>query len=156
MLSTRNSLPSTDVKPDRLVTREGFFIEASKRIRRQFPDLLLIVTGGFRSRQGVSNALEDGACHAVGLGRPAVKFPDLPDKIMFNDELDKEEARFDVEVAPVPGWIATKIRSVGAGAETVSGRPRREHLAHPIVFTNFFSPTDKTLQKYYSSLLRQL
>lgn len=137
-----------------MITREGFFIQAGKEIRRKFPDLLLIATGGFRSRQGVSNALEDGYCHAVGLGRPAVKFPDLPDKIMFNDELDQEEARFDVEVALVPGWIATKIRSVGAGAETVSGRPYDERFAHPTA--PVVLSADKKLQKYYSSLLRQL
>ncbi|KAH6869484.1 hypothetical protein B0T10DRAFT_533849 [Thelonectria olida] len=119
MLSTRNSLPGTDTKTGRAIAREGFFIQASKEIRRKLPDLLLIVTGGFRSRQGVNNALEDGACDAVGFGRPAVKFPDLPDEIMFNDKLGEEEARFDVEAAPVPGLIATKIRSVGAGAETV-------------------------------------
>jgi tRNA-dihydrouridine synthase len=154
MLSTRNSLPSTDTKTGRAIAREGFFIQASKEIRRKFPNLLLIVTGGFRSRQGVNNALEDGACDAVGFGRPAVKFPDLPDEIMFNDKLGEEEARFDVEAAPVPGWIATKIRSVGAGAETVSGQPRHEHFAHPIVATIFSA--DKTWQKYYSSLLRQL
>ncbi|KAH7124647.1 hypothetical protein EDB81DRAFT_911683 [Dactylonectria macrodidyma] len=120
MLSTRNSLPTAGTGTAGRITREGFFIKASERIRLKFPHLLLIVTGGFRSREGVNNALKDGACDAIGLGRPAVKFPDLPNKIMFNGDLVDEEARFDVEAAPSPGWIATKVRSVGAGAETVS------------------------------------
>ncbi|KAK3896656.1 hypothetical protein C8A05DRAFT_20417 [Staphylotrichum tortipilum] len=62
-----------------------------------------------------------GACDAVGFGRPAVAFPDLPSKIVLNDKLSDEETRFDVEPAPVvPGWIASRIRSVGAGTKTVS------------------------------------
>jgi hypothetical protein len=123
MLSTRNSLARAGSTTARTAAREGFFLDASREIRRSFPNLVLIVTGGFRSRGGVRRALEDGACDAVGFGRPAVMFPDLPSKIMFNNELPDEEARFDVEAAPpVPGWIASRIRSVGAGAETVSKR----------------------------------
>ena len=121
MLSTRNSLPRAGNTTARTAAREGFFLDASREIRRNFPHLVLIVTGGFRSREGVRRALEDAACDAVGFGRPAVKFPDLPSKIMFNNELPDEEARFDVEAAPpVPGWVASRIRSVGAGAESVS------------------------------------
>ena len=51
----------------------------------------------------------------VGIGRPAVKYPHLP-KMALSD--DGAQERFDVETAPSPGWIGTKIRSVGAGAET--------------------------------------
>lgn len=120
MLSTKNSLPRPGTSA-RTAAREGFFLDSAREIRRRFPDLVLVVTGGFRSRGGVVKALEEGACDAVGLGRPAVAFPELPSKIVLNDKLPDEEARFDVEPAPaVPGWIASRIRSVGAGAETVS------------------------------------
>lgn len=105
--------------------REGFFLNASREIRKQNPDLVLIVTGGFRSRNGVNAAIKDQACDLVGLGRPAVKFPNLPEDIMFNNLLSDDEARFDVEPAPSRGWIAQKIRSVGAGAETVSTQSPR-------------------------------
>jgi hypothetical protein len=39
---------------------------------------------------------------------------------MFSDAFSGNEARFDVETAPSPGWIATKIRFVCAGAESES------------------------------------
>lgn len=120
MLSTNNSVTEHVTPSEGTIAREGFFLRASQEVRQKFPQLALIVTGGFRSRNGVNAALETGACNAIGLGRPALKYPDLPNKIMFNNELADEQARFDVEAAPSVGWIATKIRSAGAGAETVS------------------------------------
>lgn len=120
MLSNRNSMPRSGAPSDRTIAREGFFLRASEDIRRRFPNLILFVTGGFRSRKGVNAALGEGACDAVGLGRPAVKFPELPDRVVFNESLPEDEARFDVEAAPYPGWLATKIRSIVGGAETVS------------------------------------
>ena len=122
MLSTQNSISngnSTGVSL-RTAAREGFFIQISREIRRRFPQILLIVTGGFRSLEGINRVLAEDACDAVGLGRPAIKFPGLPNTLFFDIGLNDADARFDVEAAPFPGWIATKIRSVGAGAETVS------------------------------------
>ena len=119
MLSTSHSV-STDARLGaRGSARDAFFLRASQEIRNKFPDLILILTGGFRSRTAVNAAIESGACSAVGIGRPAVKYPDLPKKIIFNKEgLANQLDRFDVEAAPSSGWIATKIRSVGAGAES--------------------------------------
>lgn len=117
MLSTSNSLAQGEAKSARTMAREGFFLRASEQIRQKFPDLVLFVTGGFRSRSGINGALEKGSCDAIGLGRPAIAFPDLPNNLLQrNDGND----RFDVVAAPSPGWIATQIRSVGSGAESVS------------------------------------
>ncbi|KAH8649732.1 hypothetical protein BGZ60DRAFT_463079 [Tricladium varicosporioides] len=118
MLSIQNSLPIIGATGTINVEREGFFLQASHEIRKRHPNLVLLVTGGFRSRNGVNSALQKGACDLIGLARPAIKYPDLPNEIVFNDDLLDGEARFDVEPAPSRGWIATKIRSVGAGAET--------------------------------------
>lgn len=135
MLSTKNSLHRPGASA-RAAAREGFFLDSAREIRNRFPSLVLVVTGGFRSRGGVLKALEEGSCDAVGLGRPAVAFPDLPSKIMLNDKLSDEEARFDVEPAPaVPGWIASRIRSVGAGAETVSREVSFSTLAPVVMLT---------------------
>ncbi|KAG4270000.1 hypothetical protein FPRO04_11832 [Fusarium proliferatum] len=117
MMSTGSSLQPSSAK-SRSGIREGFFLRTSEEIRRRFPDLTLLVTGGFRSRNGVAGALNDNACDLIGLGRPAVKYPELPSKIMFNEDISDAEARFDVESAPGGGWLASKVRSIGAGAET--------------------------------------
>ncbi|KAF6517930.1 hypothetical protein HZS61_002008 [Fusarium oxysporum f. sp. conglutinans] len=117
MMSTNSSLKPNSAE-SRSSIREGFFLRTSEEIRRRFPDLTLLVTGGFRSRNGIAGALDKNACDLIGLGRPAVKYPGLPNKIMFNKDISDDEARFDVESAPGGGWLASKVRSVGAGEET--------------------------------------
>ncbi|KAF5683474.1 NADH oxidase [Fusarium circinatum] len=117
MMSTESSLQPSSTR-SRSSIREGFFHRTSEEIRRRFPDLILLVTGGFRSRQGIAGALDSNACDLIGLGRPAVKYPELPSKIMFNENISDAKARFDLESAPGGGWLASKVRSVGAGVET--------------------------------------
>ncbi|EWY83200.1 hypothetical protein FOYG_13045 [Fusarium oxysporum NRRL 32931] len=117
MMSTNSSVQPNSAE-SRSSIREGFFLRTSEEIRRRFPDLTLLVTGGFRSRNGIAGALDKNACDLIGLGRPAVKYPQLPSQIMFNKDVRDDEARFDVESAPGGGWLASKVRSVGAGAET--------------------------------------
>ncbi|KAF5978882.1 NADH oxidase [Fusarium coicis] len=117
MMSTDSSLQPSSTR-SRSSICEGFFLRPSEEIRRRFPNLTLLVTGGFRSRNGVAGAIVSNACDLIGLGRPAVKYPELSNKIMFNEDISDDEARFDVESAPGGGWLASKVRSVGAGAET--------------------------------------
>ncbi|KAL9573939.1 hypothetical protein ACKAV7_001931 [Fusarium commune] len=94
MMSTDSSLQPSSTRT-RSSIREGFFLRTSQEIRRRFPDLTLLVTGGFRSRKGIAGALDNNACDLIGLGRPAVKYPELPSKIMFNEDISDAEARFD-------------------------------------------------------------
>ncbi|KAF4335812.1 NADH oxidase [Fusarium beomiforme] len=117
MMSTGSSLKPSSTE-NRSSIREGFFLRTSQEIRKSFPELTLIVSGGFRSRIGINGAIDNSACDLIGVGRPAVKYPDLPTRIMFNDSISDTDARFDVEAAPGAGWLASKVRSVGAGAET--------------------------------------
>ena len=51
------------------VKREAYFLEYAESVR-QHTDKPLIVTGGFRSSKGMSDALNSGACDFVGLARP--------------------------------------------------------------------------------------
>ncbi|KAI3394348.1 hypothetical protein diail_2900 [Diaporthe ilicicola] len=105
-------------KSDRTKAREAFFLEFAKAIRHKFIDLPLIVTGGFRTRQGMEAAVAEGGCDMVGLGRPAVMNPRLPINLVFNKEVKDEDARLYLKKVPVP-WLAKVIApGVGAGAES--------------------------------------
>jgi hypothetical protein len=55
------------------MAREGFFLQAVREIHKINEDLVLIITGGFRSRNGVNGALNSKACNLAGLAQPAVK-----------------------------------------------------------------------------------
>jgi len=73
------------------------YTEFSKRVKQEM-DIIVAVTGGFRSRMHVENALKEGLCDIVGMGRPLILTPDLPKKI---DNLeDFPDQRF-----PKPSFI---------------------------------------------------
>ncbi|KAL2842022.1 oxidoreductase [Aspergillus pseudoustus] len=106
-------------KSSRTIAREAFFLEFASAIRHEILDVPLMVTGGFRSRTGLSAAIRDNACDLVGLGRPAVLRPDLPKSVILNETVTDEQALF--QTSPIePSWLLKKsgIKSAGTGAES--------------------------------------
>ena len=101
-------------------TREAFFLDFAKAIRDQFPGLPLLVTGGFRSREVIENALKSGALDIVGLARPAMLNPSAPTNTLLNMSKQGEEARA-IAVSIETPWLLKKIGNyvIGAGYETV-------------------------------------
>lgn len=80
-----------------------------------------MVTGGFRSREAMESALREDACDIVGIGRPAVLNPSLPNNLIFNKEVKSEDAKAYARKAPdllLPKLLGIKI--MAGGAETVS------------------------------------
>jgi 2,4-dienoyl-CoA reductase-like NADH-dependent reductase (Old Yellow Enzyme family) len=61
--------------------REAYFLDHARRVRR-VTGLPLMVTGGFRSRAVMEEALATGALDVVGLARPLALDPDLPRKLL--------------------------------------------------------------------------
>ena len=102
------------------VTREAFFIEFAQAIRRELNNTPLIVTGGFRTREGMERAVASGACDIVGIGRPAVLCPDLPCKVIFNKDVVDSDAKLRTE-AKSADWLAAilGIKMLARGRETV-------------------------------------
>lgn len=112
-------------KTERTKAREAFFLEFASRIRHEFPETPLVVTGGFRTRGGMKSALEEGDCDLIGVGRPAVLDPYLPQSTILNDSIKDEDASLYARtVKPTPMVQAFGLKSltgaVGAGAEIVS------------------------------------
>ena len=107
-------------KSARTAAREAFFLEFSKEVRLRHPGLVLMLTGGFRSRAGAEAAVQDGACDLVGIGRPAAVDPKFP-RLLLNESVGDEEARLPLNKAPVP-WYTRFLPAylIGAGAESVS------------------------------------
>lgn len=61
--------------------REAYFLNYAKAIR-EVATMPLMVTGGFRSREAMQEALNDGVCDVIGLGRPLCTHPDTPKQLM--------------------------------------------------------------------------
>ncbi|KAK4114815.1 NADPH dehydrogenase [Canariomyces notabilis] len=111
-------------KSDRTKAREAFFLEFAQVIRKEFPDVPLMVTGGFSTRVGMEKAVADGGCDLVGLARPAVLNPSLPNNIVFNSELKDQNATLYRKNHGTHSLLAMLgIQIVGAGMESVCCRP---------------------------------
>ncbi|OLN90166.1 NADH oxidase 3 [Colletotrichum chlorophyti] len=106
-------------KSERTKAREAFFLEFARAIRRDFPDVPLMVTGGFRTRQGMEEALANNGCDLIGLARPAVLNPALPKNTILAANVNDEDAKLYARKIQTP-WIVEKlgIKAVGAGAES--------------------------------------
>lgn len=108
------------VKSERTAAREAFFLEFAKTVRGRHPDLILMLTGGFRTRAGCVAAIEDGACDLVGIGRPAAVEPAFP-QLLLDENVKDEKAALPLIKVPPPWYAKFLPRNlIGAGAETVS------------------------------------
>lgn len=107
-------------KTSRTAAREAFFLEFATETRKRFPNLILMLTGGFRTRAGAEDAINQNACDLIGIGRPAAvnaKFPQL----LLDESIPDGEAGLPLKKVGIP-WYARLIpvKSIGAGAESVS------------------------------------
>lgn len=69
--------------------REAYFLTYAEEMRN-VAKMPLMVTGGFRSRDGMEAALNSGACDVCGIARPLCVDPDMPNRLM----------RGDIDIAP--------------------------------------------------------
>ncbi|KAJ6143126.1 hypothetical protein N7471_002579 [Penicillium samsonianum] len=104
-----------------------------KKTRKRFPNLILLLTGGFRTRKGIEAALKGGVCDLVGIGRPAVLNPDFP-RLIMDDIYSDKEARVVFSKVPIP-FLARllRIRMLGGGAETQYFRGQIHRIAAGLV-----------------------
>lgn len=65
--------------------REAFFIDQASKARAVLKNTALVVTGGFRSAKAMNQALAEGVVDAIGIARPLAVYPDLPNKLIADD-----------------------------------------------------------------------
>ena len=58
--------------------REAYFLDYAEKARQAISSVPLIVTGGFRSRDAMEQALAEGSLDLVGIAKPFALIPDLP------------------------------------------------------------------------------
>jgi 2,4-dienoyl-CoA reductase-like NADH-dependent reductase (Old Yellow Enzyme family) len=110
----------TPMKSARTAAREAFFLDFAKETRKRFPNLVLMLTGGFRSRAGAEAAIKENACDLVGIARPAAVDPRFA-ALLLDEGTSDEDAQIYLDRVK-PGLLPRLLRSqiLGAGAETVS------------------------------------
>ena len=119
MMGRGKANPAAAPKSARTAAREAFFLEFSKEVRQRHPGLVLMLTGGFRTRAGAEAAIRDGACDLVGIGRPGAIDPRFP-RLLLDESVVDDEARMVLNNVAVPWYMRfLPLHLVGAGAESV-------------------------------------
>jgi len=101
--------------------REAYFLDYCEKVRKVI-DTPLMLTGGFRSLEGMAEALESGACDMIGLGRSLVLNPNFPNQLMAGEAVESEvhplstgwkklDKIFPLEIT----WYTQQIHRMGKG-----------------------------------------
>ena len=90
----QNVAPST-------IAREAYFVDFALAMQARV-SVPLMVTGGFRSRAAMEQALERGAADVIGLGRPMCLMTDAPQRLLAGDGA---LPRYEDGLGLVPGWL---------------------------------------------------
>ena len=99
--SSTTSAPADEVKQSTL-QREAFFLSFAQTVRANFPKVVLIVSGGFRTRAGMESALQSGGCDLIGIARPAAVLPRLPKEIILNGNVKDDDAIIRLKPVALP------------------------------------------------------
>ncbi len=72
--------------PERPSTRrrEAYFLDYARAIKA-VATMPVMLTGGFRSRAGMCEAIDEGACDVIGLARPLATDPDAPNRLLSGE-----------------------------------------------------------------------
>jgi len=99
--------------------REAYFLDYIEKVRVKTKAPLML-TGGFRTIEGMESAIESGVLDIVGIARPFAVYPDLPNQIF-----KQEKNIFNIEnpttgVKAVDGfmgliWYEAQIKRLGDG-----------------------------------------
>ncbi|WP_299191578.1 NADH:flavin oxidoreductase/NADH oxidase family protein [uncultured Erythrobacter sp.] len=90
----QNVAPST-------AAREAYFVDFAKAMQAHV-NVPLMVTGGFRTRGAMEQALESGAADVIGLGRPLCVVTDAPKQLI---EGRKDLPRYEDDLDLIPAWL---------------------------------------------------
>ncbi|EME43373.1 hypothetical protein DOTSEDRAFT_72697 [Dothistroma septosporum NZE10] len=72
--------------------REAFFTDFAEKVQALDSPIPIQLSGGFRSRTGMADAIDSGVCDLIGLGRAAVLEPELPRKTLLNIDVNDDTA----------------------------------------------------------------
>ncbi len=79
--------------------REAYFLEYASMIK-PVANMPIMVTGGFRTKQGMEEAITSGAADVIGLGRPMCIDPELPCQILSGQTAHASTWEHQLTLAP--------------------------------------------------------
>jgi 2,4-dienoyl-CoA reductase-like NADH-dependent reductase (Old Yellow Enzyme family) len=101
--------------------REAYFLDYAQKVRR-LTKLPLLLTGGMRSAATMKQVIADGHVDMVGLARPLAVEPDLPARLLSDDDAEAvlSDPRLGVKLFDdmlQVVWYQAQMHRMGAGLE---------------------------------------
>ncbi|MHA3890881.1 NADH:flavin oxidoreductase/NADH oxidase family protein [Acinetobacter sp. GXMZU3951] len=103
------------------IAREAYFLDFAEQIRQQV-SCHLMVTGGFRTVQGMNAALDSGACDFIGIARPFAVETDLADRLLVGQDVRYAVDKIKTGIPMVDKmaimeiiWYAAQFKSIAQG-----------------------------------------
>ncbi|ENX34955.1 hypothetical protein F889_01596 [Acinetobacter colistiniresistens] len=129
------------------VAREAYFLEFAEKIR-QHVSCKLMVTGGFRTVEGMNAALESGACDFIGIARPLAVETDLTDRLIAGHDVRYAVKPIKTGIPFVDKmaimeiiWYAAQFKAIG------QGKKPNPKLSPLLVFLNYAKGNIKAVVK---------
>lgn len=94
--------------------REAYFLGYAAALRG-IARMPLMVTGGFRTRVGMEQALAGGDCDVIGLGRPLCWQPEFPGRLLAGETSAIEDVDDRLRLRD-RGWLSPRSRGVAGRA----------------------------------------
>ena len=103
--------------------REAYFLDYCEEVRKLVSSPLML-TGGFRSLQGMEEALASGACDVIGVARSLAIQPDFPNQLLSGASVTSQvkplttgwkflDKTFPLEII----WYTDQLHLMGEGKE---------------------------------------
>lgn len=106
------------------IKREAYFLEYASKLKEK-TRIPLILTGGFRTRSGMDEALQSGATDLIGLARPLAIDPDYANQILLDKgtKVDVKPIKTGFSFIDSKGlmeltWYAQQLDRMGKGRKT--------------------------------------
>lgn len=84
------------------LAREAYFVDFAKAMKNEI-SIPLMLTGGFRSKSAMEQALKSGAADVIGLGRPLCTMPDGPKRLLGGMAI---LPKMETQLKLFPGWLS--------------------------------------------------
>ena len=103
------------------IAREAYFLDFAEKIRKEVK-CHLMVTGGFRTVEGMNAALDSGACDFIGIARPLAVETDLTDRLIAGQDVRYAVHKIKTGIPMVDKmaimeiiWYAAQFKDIARG-----------------------------------------
>ena len=105
------------------IAREAYFLDFAEKIRQQV-SCHLMVTGGFRTAQGMNAALDSAACDFIGIARPFAVETDLTERLLVGLDVRYAVDKIKTGIPMVDKmaimeiiWYAAQFKTIAQGKQ---------------------------------------